>query len=103
MPEDGDCPEENTAKLDSKSEVAPFRVVNIGNSQPSQLLDFIIAIEKSVGIDAVKNLMPMQAGDVPVTWADTSLLAKLTGYKPNTDLFTGVQNFVTWYRTFHNV
>jgi len=88
---------------DNKSNVAPFRVVNIGNSQPSQLLEFITAIEKSVGIEAVKNFMPMQAGDVPATWADTSLLEKLTGYKPNTDLDTGVQNFVTWYRTFYNV
>jgi UDP-glucuronate 4-epimerase len=103
VPEDGDCLKENAGKLDSKSDVAPFRVVNIGNSQPSQLLNFIIAIEKSVGIEAVKNFMPMQAGDVPATWADTSLLAKLTGYKPNTDLVTGVQNFVTWYRAFYNV
>ena len=56
---DGDCSVENVAKLDSKTDVASFRVVNIGNSQPSQLLDFIIAIEKSVGIDALKNFMPM--------------------------------------------
>ena len=103
VPEDGDCLDENAGKLDSKSHVAPFRVVNIGNSQPSQLLDFIIAIEKSVGIEAIKNFMPMQAGDVPATSADTSLLAKLTGYKPNTDLVTGVKNFVTWYRAFYNV
>lgn len=96
-------PEESAGKQDSKSDVAPFRVINIGNSQPSQLLDFISAIEKSVGIGAVKNFMPMQAGDVPATWADSSLLVKLTGYKPNTDLVTGVQNFVTWYRTFYNV
>ena len=87
----------------SISEVAPFRVVNIGNSQPSQLLDFITAIEKSIGIEAVKNFLPMQAGDVPATWADTSLLEKLTGYKPNTNLVTGVQEFVKWYRTFYNV
>lgn len=103
VPEDGECLEENVVKVDSKSDVAPFRVVNIGNSRPSQLLDFIIAIEKSVGTEAVKNFMPMQAGDVPATWADTTLLAKLTGYKPNTDLDTGVQNFVTWYRAFYNV
>ena len=95
--------EENAGKLDSKSDVAPFRVVNIGNSQPSQLLDFITAIEKSTGVESVKNFLPMQAGDVPATWADTSLLEQLTGYKPNTDLVTGVQNFVTWYRSFYNV
>lgn len=95
--------EEQTSCVDSISRVAPFRVVNIGNSQPSQLLDFILAIEKSVGIEAVKNFMPMQAGDVPATWADTSLLEKLTGYKPNTDLLMGVQNFVSWYRQYYKV
>ncbi len=89
--------------MDSKSQIAPFRVVNIGNSMPTQLLDFIIAIEEAIGVRAVKNLMPMQAGDVPATWADTSLLEKLTGYKPNTDLPTGVQNFVEWYRGYYNV
>jgi UDP-glucuronate 4-epimerase len=66
-------------------------------------LDFIFAIEKSVGIEAVKNFMSTQAGDVPVTWADTSLLEKLTGYKPNTDLLTGVRNFVSWYRYYYKV
>ena len=91
----------DTFSQDSKSEVAPFRIVNIGNSQPSQLLDFIIAIEQAVGIKAIKNLMPMQAGDVPATWADTSLLAELTGYKPRTDLDTGVQRFVEWYRSYY--
>ena len=88
--------------VDSKSNVAPFRVVNIGNSKPALLSDFISAIENSVGNQAVKNLMPMQAGDVPSTWADTSLLEELTGYKPNTDLFTGVQNFVDWYREYYH-
>ena len=88
---------------DSKSHVAPFRVVNIGNSKPHQLLDFIRAIEESLGIEAEKNLMPMQAGDVPATWADTTLLEKLTGYKPTTDISTGVQNFVGWYREYYNV
>ena len=103
MPGDGDFLEENVAKLDSKSEVAPFRVVNIGNSQPSKLLDFIEAIEACIGIEAVKNLMPMQAGDVPATWADSTLLNELTGYKPKMELFNGVQNFVTWYRNYYNV
>jgi len=103
VPEDGDCLQDNAGKLDSKSDVASFRVVNIGNSQPSQLLDFIVAIEKSVGIDAVKNFMPMQAGDVPATWADTTLLEMLTGYVPTTDIITGVENFVGWYREYYNV
>lgn len=95
--------EQKASYSDSISQVAPFRVVNIGNSQPSQLLNFITAIEKSTGVESVKNLLPMQAGDVPATWADTSLLEQLTGYKPNTDLVTGVQNFVTWYRAYYNV
>ena len=73
---------QNAYKIDSKSRVAAFRLVNIGNSQPSKLLDFIEAVEKFLGMDAVKNLMPMQAGDVPATWADSTLLNELTGYKP---------------------
>lgn len=88
---------------DSKSNVAPFRVVNIGNSKPHQLMDFIRAIEDSIGTKAVKNLLPMQAGDVPATWADTTLLEMLTGYVPTTDIATGVQNFVGWYREYYNV
>ena len=88
---------------DSKSHVAPFRVVNIGNSKPHELLDFIRAIEGALGIQAVKNLMPMQAGDVPATWADTTLLETLTGYMPTTDIESGVQNFVDWYREYYNV
>lgn len=102
IPGDTDHSKENACKLDSKSQVAPFRVVNIGNSQPSKLLDFITAIEKSIGIEAEKNLMPMQAGDVPATWADTSLLAELTGYRPQIDLSNGIENFIRWYRAYYN-
>lgn len=93
----------NLDMVDSKSEVAPFRVVNIGNSQPAQLLDFISAIEEYIGIKSKKNFMPMQPGDVPATWADTSLLTTLTGYEPNTELNKGVQNFVNWYREYFQV
>ncbi len=93
----------NNNTRDSQSEVAPFRVVNIGNSKPAQLLDFIEAIEEATGIKAMKNFIPMQAGDVPATWADTSLLEELTGYKPNTELNEGVQKFVSWYRNYYCV
>ena len=62
-----------------------------------------MAIEKSLGMQAVKNLKPMQAGDVPATWADTSLLECLTGYKPSTGIYTGVRNFVNWYREYYSV
>lgn len=78
-------------------------VVNIRNSKPGQVLDFIDVIERYFGIEAIKNLMPMQAGDVPDTWADTSLLEELTGYTPKTDLLIGVQSFVRWYRGYYNV
>lgn len=88
---------------DSLSPVAPFRVVNIGNSDAVQLTDFIGAIEAAVGRSAVKNLMPMQAGDVPATWADASLLKSLTGYAPKTSVNEGVRKFVKWYREYYGV
>lgn len=87
---------------DSLSPVAPFRVVNIGNSNPVKLLDFIEAIETSIGKEAVRNYMPMQPGDVQATWADATLLQRLTGYKPETDLKDGVDVFVKWYRDYYN-
>ncbi|WP_022696292.1 NAD-dependent epimerase/dehydratase family protein [Ponticaulis koreensis] len=87
---------------DSLSPVAPFRVVNIGNSNPVKLLDFIEAIETSIGKKAVRNYMPMQPGDVQATWADATLLQRLTGYKPETDLKDGVDVFVRWYRDYYN-
>ncbi len=83
---------------DSLSPVAPWRVVNIGNSDKVRLLDFIEAIEDSLGVKARRNYLPMQAGDVPATWADASLLQRLTGYRPATDYREGVARFVEWYR-----
>lgn len=88
---------------DSLSPVAPWRVVNIGNSDKVQLLDFIAAMEESLGRKALRNYMDMQAGDVPATWADASLLQKLTGYSPETDFKDGVGKFVAWYRAFYRV
>lgn len=88
---------------DSKSAVAAFRAVNIGNSRPEKLLDFIEAIEKATGKKAVRNLMPIQPGDVLATWADTSLLESLTGYKPKTNLLEGTEKLVSWYRGYYNV
>lgn len=86
---------------DSLSPVAPFRVVNIGNSDKVKLLDFVEAIEECLGKKAQRNYMPMQAGDVPATWADAELLKQLTGYKPQTDFKEGVRQFVTWYKEFY--
>ena len=86
---------------DSLSPVAPWRIVNIGNSQPVQLGDMIAAIEEALGIKAERNLMPMQPGDVPATWADAELLQSLTGYVPRTDIREGVSRFITWYRDYY--
>ena len=94
---------EDIAKGDSLSPVAPWRVVNIGNSKPVQLGDMIAAIEDALGMEAKRNLMPMQPGDVPATWADAELLRTLTGYVPETDIREGVRRFVAWYRDYYQV
>ena len=83
--------------------VAPFRVINIGNSSKVRLLDFIEAIEDALGIVASKNLMPMQLGDVPSTHADVTQLLRLTGNKPTTPYKEGVREFVDWYRSYFGV
>ena len=91
------------AEQDSLSPVAPYRVVNIGNSKRIRLLDFIEAIEEALGKKAIRNYLPMQLGDVPATWADTTLLEKLTGYRPETDFRDGIARFVSWYRDYYQV
>lgn len=87
---------------DSLSTAAPFRVVNIGNSDKVRLMDFVDAIETEIGKKAIRNFMPMQQGDVPATWADAELLHSLTGYRPQTSFKEGVAKFVTWYRDYFN-
>ena len=86
---------------DSLSPVAPFRVVNIGNSTKVKLLDFVEAIEKSLGRKAIRNYMSMQVGDVPATWANAALLQSLTSFSPNTSVEEGVAAFVTWYQSYY--
>ncbi len=94
-PEDGQVPEG-----DSLSPVAPYRVVNIGNSDKVRLLDFVDAIEDCLGMKANRNYMEMQMGDVPATWANAGLLQTLTGYRPQTDFRDGIKAFVEWYREY---
>lgn len=94
--------DKKTSDLDSLSSVAPHRVVNIGNSNKIKLLDFIDAIEENLGKKAIRNYMSMQKGDVPGTWADTSLLNNLTNYKPKTNFKDGVDKFIKWYRKYYN-
>jgi UDP-glucuronate 4-epimerase len=91
------------AEGDSLSPAAPFRVVNIGNGQKVRLMDFIEAIEAATGRVAIRNFLPMQQGDVPATWADASLLNRLTGGCPATDVRDGMRAFVEWYRGFYRV
>lgn len=94
---------ETAVEGDSLSPAAPFRVVNIGNSDKVRLMDFVTAIETACGRKAQLNMMPMQTGDVPATWADATLLHRLTGYRPETGVAEGVARFVDWYRGYHGV
>ena len=89
------------AQTDSLSPVAPWRAVNVGNSEPVKLMDFIAAIEKATGKTAKLNMMDMQAGDVPATWENAQLLKDLTGYQPQTSVAQGVEEFVRWYRDYY--
>jgi UDP-glucuronate 4-epimerase len=93
----------NPSQPDPASSWAPHRVFNIGNSNPTPLLDYIGAIESALGVTAEKHFMPMQPGDVPATAADTSALEAWTGFKPNTPVREGVARFVAWYREFYGV
>jgi UDP-glucuronate 4-epimerase len=91
------------AQGDSLSHVAPFRVVNIGNSEKVKLVDFVEAIEEECGVKAKRNYMEMQKGDVMATWANADLLKRLTGYQPRTDYKSGIRQFVAWYREYYRV
>lgn len=82
---------------DNLSNVAPFRIINIGNSSKVKLINFIEEIEKNLGKKAIKNFLPMQKGDVMATWSDISLLTNLTNYTPQVDYKEGVKRFIEWY------
>lgn len=82
---------------------APYRVYNIGNDQPVQLMHFIDLMEKNLGRTVEKRLLPMQPGDVPDTWADVSALRRDVGYAPNTLIEDGVAKFVKWYQEYHHL
>lgn len=86
---------------DPATSYAPYRIYNIGSSRPVKLLDFIEALEKSLGKKAIKNNMPMQAGDVPSTFADTSSLTNDYGYKPKRSIEEGIEAFVQWYLKYY--
>lgn len=87
---------------DPASSPAPYRVSNIGNSNPVLLMDFIHQIEKELGVEAIKDFQPIQPGDVPATWSDVSDLEREFGYKPETTVVTGIKNFISWYKDYYN-
>ena len=91
------------ASPDPATSNAPYRVFNIGNSQPTPLMDYIHALEKAMGREAKKNFLPMQPGDVPATNADTSELDAWVGFKPDTPVERGVRRFYEWYRAHYKV
>ncbi|MBM3493883.1 MAG: NAD-dependent epimerase [Armatimonadetes bacterium] len=92
----GDHPDPGTSR-------APYRVYNIGNNQPVELMEFVAAIEDAIGRKAEKRFMPMQPGDVPATWADVDDLMRDTGFRPATPIREGVRRFVAWYREYYGV
>lgn len=92
----------NTDKPDPATSYAPYRVYNIGNNEPVELMEFIETIENAVGKKAEKNMMGMQDGDVVATYADIDALIKAVGFKPATPLNEGIQKFVEWYKNYHN-
>ena len=96
-------PDWDSANPDPGSGRAPYRIYNIGNSKPVELLDYISVIEKRLGKKAQKNLLPMQPGDVPETYADVQALIDDTGYRPDTPVEVGVARFVDWYLEFYGI
>ncbi len=90
-------------KPDPGSSSAPYRLYNIGNNQPVELMYFIECIENSTGVKAIKNFLPMQAGDVPQTYADVDDLTTAVGFKPSTPIEQGVDRLVKWYREFYQI
>ncbi|MDG5766336.1 NAD-dependent epimerase [Balneolales bacterium ANBcel1] len=100
LPPEGNS-EWNGDRPDPATSFAPYQLFNIGNNNPVRLMDFITEIERNLGIEAKKNFMEIQPGDVPKTWADVSDLFEYTGYKPQIGIREGIANFVTWYREYY--
>ena len=95
-------PEFSTDAPDPSTSYAPYRIYNIGNHEPVELMTFIETIERAAGKTAVKNFLPMQAGDVVATYADVAALKDAVGFEPKTPLAEGIEKFVTWYREYYH-
>ena len=96
-------PDWNGAAPDSATSSAPYRLYNIGNNQPVELMHYIKVLEQCLGREAEKNLLPLQPGDVPDTYADVADLVEQLDYKPDTSVETGVSRFVDWYKTYFGI
>jgi UDP-glucuronate 4-epimerase len=94
-------PQWSSDKPDPGTSLAPYRIYNIGNNQPVELMHFIEVLEDSLGIKASKNFLPLQPGDVPATYANVDDLVRDVDYKPTTTIETGIANFVKWYRDYY--
>jgi UDP-glucuronate 4-epimerase len=92
----GDTPDPGTSK-------APYKLYNIGNNQPIELMYFIEVLESCLGKKAEKNMLPIQPGDVPINYADVDDLVRDVGFRPNTPIEVGIERFVTWYRSYYQV
>ena len=88
---------------DPGTSYCPYKVYNIGNSSPVELIRFVDLIEEKLGIKAKRKMMPMQKGDVKINFADVSDLTAVTGYKPDTDIEYGVEQFINWFKEYHNI
>jgi UDP-glucuronate 4-epimerase len=88
---------------DPGSSYAPYKLYNLGNNNPVSLTYFIETLEKNLGKKAVKNMLPMQPGDVPITYADVDDLMRDVGFKPATSIETGIKKFVEWYRSYYRI
>lgn len=100
-PPQGD-PNYSAERPDPGSSAAPWRIYNIGNNNPVELLEIMRLLEKAIGREAKRELLPMQPGDVPATYADVDDLMREVGFRPETPIAEGIDRFVSWYRDFHN-
>ncbi len=96
-------PQWNSDAPDSATSKAPYRVYNIGSNSPVELLRYIEVLEECLGKKAIRNLLPLQPGDVPETYADVDALMNDVGFKPATQVETGIARFVQWYRDYYKV
>lgn len=96
-------PEWDGAHPDPATSFAPYKIFNIGNNKPVELMTFIEVLEKKIGKPAIKNFLPIQPGDVPETYANIDALEKAVGFKPATSIEEGIGKFVDWYKTYYNV